>query len=84
MSREYKKAEANGELKQELFQPAEWDNLMLLIKDPEAYYFKICVKNKQIRSLEKKVASLENSTSMKVGRAIMFIPIKIKKLLKRK
>ena len=84
ISREYKKAEANGELKQELFQPAEWDNLMLLIKDPEAYYFKICVKNKQIRSLEKKVASLENSTSMKVGRAIMFIPIKIKKLLKRK
>ncbi len=26
---------------------------MLLIQDPDAYYFKICLKNKQIRSLEK-------------------------------
>ena len=71
-------------MKQEAFYPVEWDDMMLLLQDPDAYYFKICLKNKQIRSLEKKVASLENSTTMKVGRAIMFIPLKIKKLFKKK
>lgn len=70
-------------MKQGAFYPVEWDDMMLLIQDPDAYYFKICLKNKQIRSLEKKVASLENSTTMKVGRAIMFIPLKIKKLLRK-
>ena len=79
-----KRAKENGELKQGAFYPVEWDDMMLLIQDPDAYYFKICLKNKQIRSLEKKVASLENSTTMKVGRAIMFIPLKIKKLFKKK
>ena len=78
------KAKENGELKQEAFYPVEWDDMMLLLQDPDAYYFKMCLKNKQIRSLEKKVASLENSTTMKVGRAIMFIPLKIKKLFKKK
>ena len=66
------------------FYPVEWYDMMLLLQDPDAYYFKMCLKNKQIRSLEKKVASLENSTTMKVGRAIMFIPLKIKKLFKKK
>ena len=84
ISQEFKRAKENGELKQEAFYPVEWDDMMLLIQDPDAYYFKICLKNKQIRSLEKKVASLENSTTMKVGRAIMFIPLKIKKLFKKK
>ena len=84
ISQEFKRAKENGELRQGAFYPVEWDDMMLLIQDPDAYYFKICLKNKQIRSLEKKVASLENSTTMKVGRAIMFIPLKIKKLFKKK
>ena len=26
------------------FYPVEWDDMMLLIQDPDAYYFKICLK----------------------------------------
>lgn len=57
--------------------------MMLLIQDPDAYYFKICLKNKQIRSLEKKVASLENSTTMKVWACNHVYSVKDKSFLRK-
>ena len=44
ISQEFKRAKENGELKQGAFYPVEWDDMMLLIQDPDAYYFKICLK----------------------------------------
>ena len=82
ISQEFKRAREKDELKPNLFSSKEWENLMFLIKDPDGYYVKYYLQSARERSLEKKVNDLEKSTSLKVGRAIMFIPIKIKKLFK--
>ena len=83
ISKEFKRARDNGELDQSVYAAKEWENLMFLIKDPNGYYSKFYLQSRNERILEKKVADLENSTSLKVGRAIMYIPIKIKKLIKK-
>ena len=83
ISKEFRRARDNGELDQSVFTTREWENLMFMIKDPEGYYRKFCLQSINEIALEKKVAELENSTSLKVGRIIMYIPIKIKKLLKK-
>lgn len=44
---------------------------------------KINELNFKIKKLEKKISSIENSTTFKVGKMIMFLPIKIKLLLKK-
>lgn len=84
ISREFKRAKENGELKADLYGNKEWEELMFMIKDPEGYYVKFYLQSARERSLEKKVNDLEKSTSLKVGRAIMYIPIRIKKLIKGK
>ena len=83
ISKEFKRAKENGELVPETFGVKEWEKLMFLIKDPEGFYTKFYLQSTRELALEKKVNDLETSTSLKVGRAIMYIPIKIKKMLKR-
>ena len=111
ISKEFSRSRDNGELDQSCYSPIEWEKLMFLIKDPNAFYVKFYIRSKRERLLEKKVhilrkrvtireeriksaekrariaekrvAELESSTTFKVGKAVMFIPISIKKVIFR-
>lgn len=81
ISEEFKQAEANGELDRKVFDEARLKKLDMLMANPEAFYYRECVRG--TTNLEKRVDELENSTTYKVGRAVMCVPIKIKKFLKK-
>lgn len=83
ISKEFKRAKDNGELEEKVFMPIEWENLMFMIKDPDGYYMKYYLQSKKERILEKRVKELENSTTWHVGKIVMYIPIKIKKMIKK-
>ena len=83
ISKEFKRAKDNGELEEKVFMPIEWENLMFMIKDPDGYYMKYYLQSKKERVLEKRIKELENSTTWHVGKIVMYIPIKIKKMIKK-
>lgn len=90
ISREFKRARDKGELTPEVFRGQEWENLMFMIKDPVGYYTKFCLQSKNERILERKVEKLEkevdeirSSTTFRIGKAIMFLPIAVKKQVKK-
>lgn len=90
ISAEFKRSEELGELDFSLFSPLEREKLALLIKQPSEYYSKYVMASKEMQKLtkeniklKKKLKDIETSTTFKVGKVIMFIPIKIKKLIKK-
>ena len=111
ISKEFSRSRDNGELDQSCYSAIEWEKMMFLIKDPNAFYVKFYIRSKRERLLEKKVhilrkrvairenriksaekrariaerrvAELESSTTFKVGKVVMFIPISIKKVIFR-
>ena len=83
ISREFRRARDNGELKESVFGVREWENLQFMIKDPDGFYEKFYLQSKKERILEKRVKELENSTTLRVGRIVMYVPIKIKRMLKK-
>lgn len=82
ISKEFKQAEADGELDRTLFDDEKLKQLDMLMVDPEAFYHRECMRG--TTNMEKRVYELENSTTYKVGRAVMCVPIKIKKFLKKR
>ena len=84
ISKEFKRAMDNGELDQNVFRPAEWNKLMFMIKNPEGYYLKYWLRDGDAKYLEKRVNDLEKSTTYRVGKAVMYLPIKVKKAIKKK
>ncbi len=86
ISREFKRSEELGELDWSVFKEKERDRLRMLISHPEDYYLKYCLYDapaKQLMKSQKRVKELEESTTYKVGKIVMFIPISIKKGLKK-
>ena len=90
ISREFKRARDKGELDQSVFYVMEWEKLQFLIRDPEGFYVKYCLQSEHERALERKVKRLEkevhivrSSTTFRVGRFFMFIPVTIKNWLKK-
>lgn len=82
ISEEFKKAEADGELDRRVFDERRLKKLDMLMANPEAFYYTECVRG--TTNMERRVAELENSTTYKVGRAVMYVPIKVKKFLKKR
>lgn len=90
-SKEMKRARELGEMDEELFTAAERDNLNLLINQPSVYYkLKALPMNNGSTSLNnnfKKVKAeldkIKRSKSYRIGRAIMYIPVRIKRLAKK-
>ena len=81
ISQEMRQAESDHELDKSLFSDMNRKRLDMLLANPEAFYHLECVSG--TTNLERRVAELENSTTMKVGRIVMYIPIKIKKFIRR-
>lgn len=90
ISAEFRRAKEKGELDQKVFAVTEWEKLMFMISDPNGFYIKYYLQSKQERILQRKlkkaqkeVAKVKESTTFKVGKVIMYIPIKIKRGIKK-
>lgn len=90
---EFRRSRDLGELDMSLFTPKEQEKIAFMIKSPGDYYLKYCLYDKEgqayvkavkrTQKLEKRVKELETSTTFKVGRFVMFLPISIKKAIKK-
>lgn len=89
ISAEFRRSEELGELDYSLFSAKAREKLALLIKEPLDFYQKyvlygdVGVLIQRNKKLEKQLKEIKTSTTFKVGKIVMFIPIEIKKLIKR-
>ena len=89
ISAEFRRSEELGELDYSLFNPEKREKLAFLIKQPSEYYLKYVLYGSESRlvrkneKLEKELKNIKSSTTYKVGKAIMYLPIKIKKLFQK-
>ncbi len=90
-SKEMKRAKQLGEMNEELFTAAERDNLHLLMSQPAVYcklkampmnngYSNFDNNFKQVKT---ELDKIKRSKSYRIGRAIMYIPVRLKRLAKR-
>lgn len=89
MSKEFCKMNAQGELSDEHFTSAEWDWVVSLMDDPEklfenekfacSYLQTIQHQKEKIDRLQTRVEDLLQSNSYRIGRAITYLPRKVKK-----
>ena len=90
-SKEMKRARDLGEMDEELFTAAERDNLHLLMNQPAVYYKLKALPmnngpaglNSNFKQVKAELDKIKRSKSYRVGRAIMYIPVRLKKLAKR-
>lgn len=90
-SKEMKRARDLGEMDEELFTAAERDNLHLLINQPMVYYKLKALPmnngpaglNSNFKQVKAELDKIKRSKSFRVGRAIMYIPVRLKRLAKR-
>lgn len=83
ISREFKLADEAGEISKEVFGKKEWKKIRLLISDPEKFYRNNYLEPEKIRQMEKRINDIESSSTFKAGKIIMYIPIAIKKSIKK-
>lgn len=90
-SKEMKRAKALGEMDEELFTAAERDNLHLLINQP-AVYCKLkampmnngpSVMNSNFKQVKAELDKIKRSKSYRIGKAIMYVPVRVKRLAKK-
>lgn len=90
-SKEMKRAKQMGEIDEELFTAAERDNLHLLINQPLVYYKLKALPmnngpstfNNNFKQVKAELDQIKRSKSYRVGKAIMYIPVRLKNLAKR-
>lgn len=94
-SAELKRGLATGELVKDVFSGSAWNNIRSLVEDPERYYmnrvYPVSMNQKvfeQINELEienqklrDEISGIRGSVSFRVGRKLMYIPGKLRKLL---
>ena len=92
ISAEFRRSRDLGELDFNLFTKLEQEKIAFLIKHPGDFYLKyylhdVNIENKRLaaklKAAEKEVQIVRESTTFKVGRLVMFIPICIKKAILR-
>lgn len=74
-----------GELDKELFTEDEWSSLISIIEEPEAYHIEHSIGQykKKYKNMESKYKQIYNSKSYKIGRALTFLPRKLKGVLSK-
>lgn len=90
-SKEMKRAKQTGEMDEELFTAAERDNLHLLMNQPLVYYKLKALPmnngpstfNNNFKQVKAELDQIKRSKSYRVGKAIMYIPVRLKNLAKR-
>lgn len=89
---EFRRSRDLDELDMNLFTKPEQEKIAFMIKNPGDYYLKYhlyepTIENKRLqkklKAVEKRVQILETSTTFQVGKILMYIPITIKKAIKK-
>ena len=80
---DFNKIKNEGELREELFSTYNWKLVNEIMNDPAAYYYRNFDKlsqnnNSRIQQLQRDLNAIRNSRSYKIGRAITFVPRKIR------
>jgi hypothetical protein len=90
-SAEFKRGMDQGELSADVFTARAWENIQLLVKDPDVFcYTKVFASAreqalmKENKKLKKKITKMRKSKTFKIGKAVMYIPGKLKKLFSGK
>lgn len=94
ISAEFRRSCDLGEIDMSLFSKLEQEKLALMAKNPGDYYLKYWLYDgptsnairkyeKKAKRAEKKLHDIESSTTFKVGKIIMFIPVSVKRVIKR-
>lgn len=80
ISKEFCEAEKNGELCQSVFTPQEWSNINWIMRDDAGYYEKVVKSaiNDDIEYYKYCLNEIKKSKSYKIGRAITWLPRKIR------
>lgn len=87
--KEFIQADRDGELEASVFTPEEWELVQILLKDARAYGYEERIhrlrfeKDQEIGRLRRELDNLENSTSYKVGKAVMLLPCAVKEAVLR-
>lgn len=81
ISKEYKRAKELGELDMSVFTEFQQRQIAFLIKSPSDYYLKNVLNCNS--DAERRLRDIENSTTFKVGKIVMFVPILIKDSIKK-
>lgn len=98
MHEEFVKVKKAGLLNPEYYPDWKWRDVNLLVDDMEGYYTERCCKGlrsydeltaalnqsqKKVKRLEKELSNIKNSTSLKAGYVVTYIPRKMKNLFRR-
>ena len=93
-SRELKRGMALGEIKKEVFSEMAWNHIQSMTETPEKYYFgrvypksvdeevfaRINELEIQNQKLKNEIAQIRRSKSFRLGRLLLSLPIKLKKI----
>ena len=91
ISEEMAQAYAEEEMDREVFSESEWMKLQAIIRDPGAFYeehygnskelLELTKENKRLKAENERLRQVRNSTTFKVGKALMWVPSHVKKAL---
>ena len=77
---DFKRGLEKDELSREVFTELEWSTIQFIVKDPDGFYVRELIRNEGENG---GIDHIKNSMTYKVGSAVMFIPKKVRRLLKR-
>lgn len=88
ISKEMKRAVELEEIDMSVFTPRTQERFGLLVKDPEGFYQKYALfegnsEAAKVKKLEKELSDVRKSATFKVGKALMFVPRRIKRGLRK-
>lgn len=82
-SKEFIRAKQMGELDMDVFTDLEKERIGVLMSNPQKYYDLYVPKESDKKNKMSEADMIRNSTTFKVGKVIMFVPIKIKLAIKK-
>lgn len=85
-SEEFRRAKECNELRRSVFTEPMWQEVQYIMNDPEGYWHRRCDQAGvlQLEKDSRELKKVKESTTYQVGRMVMYLPIKIKKMLKGK
>ena len=90
IAEEFRRSQSLGELQLDLFTPHGREKIKLLMKNPEKFYQTYAnspgrsyTSVSDLKKAKKRENEIRNSTTYKVGKAVMFVPIAVKNIIRK-
>lgn len=81
MSEEFKRAKQLGEFRKDEFTDLEWSRLKLIMENPAEYFMIYGRPTESPKKVQDELNAVKGSTTFKVGKAVMALPIAVKRLV---